>query len=533
MEENKLYIEPSIADNLPSAVVSQLAAMPADKQALFVEEYERRKKSVGMAYFFLLICFGAPYGYLGKWGWQIVYWITGFGAFLWFLILLFSLPSQVHDYNRDVAMDIMKDLRIMGLGDGNRSESRSEEYASGSTVQSSSYAQKSGNDVCSFSVEKINEILANEAIYNPKLVAACREELEIRSESEKFAEFADSKTDDELREIIKNADQYNPAMVRRCSDVMNARIAKAEEEERQRQEKERLRLEEEERQRLAKEEEERLAEEKRQAELWAKWRIPVFVLIAVIAVAVVGYVVHLNIESKARQEQIRIEAENARIAEEQRLEEERLAAEDRAKAERLEKERIAQSKAAEAERLKEEKRISEEKAEAERLEKERVAAEERAARLAAEEKEREAWKQQILAKHKSGEYRIGEPMPEITGYATVPVIFNVSNFIECFVVIDDKCSLKDVRKNLDKCPDSFQARTIGLEIATINANLLKLGYNTIGYSYWVNISSNNSKYVYAYNSHTQKVVPFSKDNDVNTCLQVIKYDKQRHIVYEL
>ncbi len=481
----KLYIDESIIDNLPSVVKEELMRMPKDRQLLFVEEYERRKKSSAMAYFFLLICLGAPYGYLGKWGWQLLYWITGFGAFLWFLILLFTLPSMVHDYNRDVAMDIMKDLKIMGVGQIRSDELEKHDDAAISEPADRPYSnvRKPGNDVTSFSEEKINEIIANEAIYNPKLVAACREEQQLRIESEKFTEYAESKTDDELVDILENPDQYNPAMVRRCEDVLNVRMEKAEEEERKLQEAERLRLEEEERERRAREAEERLAAEKRREELWNKWRVPAFCILAAVVLGISAVVAYQHKKEQERLEQLRIEELNAR-------------------------------------------RAAKERAEARLMEEVKRRTEERAASLAADEKVREDWKQQILAKHKSGKYSIGEPMPEITGYATVPIIFNIENsYVECFIVINDKCSLKDARAYLNKCPDSLQAKAIGLNIATINANLLKLGYKTIGNSYWVNSSSNNPMYANAYDSHTQKVIPFYKEDAVNTCLQVIKYNK--------
>lgn len=111
--ENKLILEASIADVLPVMVKSELAKMTKENQEAFVEEYKRKKKSVGMAYFFLLLCLGMPYGYLGKWGLQLVYWLTGAGCVIWGIILLFTLPGNVRDYNRDVAVEVMRNLKIM------------------------------------------------------------------------------------------------------------------------------------------------------------------------------------------------------------------------------------------------------------------------------------------------------------------------------------------------------------------------------------------------------------------------------------
>lgn len=111
--ENKLFIENSIADTLPSMVKTELAQMSEEKQAAFVEEYLRKKKSIGWAYFFLLVCLGIPYGYIGKWGMQFVYWFTGGGLLIWWLILIFRLPALVKDYNKDVALEVMRNLKVL------------------------------------------------------------------------------------------------------------------------------------------------------------------------------------------------------------------------------------------------------------------------------------------------------------------------------------------------------------------------------------------------------------------------------------
>ena len=110
-----LVIESSIADILPSMVKEALSKMSESKQQQFVEEYKRKKKSTGVAYFFLLLCLGMPYGYLGKWGLQFAYWfcLLIFIGFFWALYLLFALPGVVRDVNRDIATQIVRDLKVM------------------------------------------------------------------------------------------------------------------------------------------------------------------------------------------------------------------------------------------------------------------------------------------------------------------------------------------------------------------------------------------------------------------------------------
>lgn len=112
-EENKLYIPASIADTLPAMVRNELAKMPAQKQEEFVEEFKRKRKSVGIAYLFLVIILAMHYGYLRKWGLQIVFWLTAGGLGIWWLIDLFRVPGLVRSYNKDVANDVMRNLKAI------------------------------------------------------------------------------------------------------------------------------------------------------------------------------------------------------------------------------------------------------------------------------------------------------------------------------------------------------------------------------------------------------------------------------------
>lgn len=112
-QEQKLYISASIADSLPSMVKNELAKMSAQKQEEFVEEFKRKAKSLGIAYLFLIIVLAMHYGYLRKWGLQVVFWLTGGGFFIWWFIDLFRLPGLVKNYNKDIATDTMRNLKAM------------------------------------------------------------------------------------------------------------------------------------------------------------------------------------------------------------------------------------------------------------------------------------------------------------------------------------------------------------------------------------------------------------------------------------
>ena len=62
-------------------------------------------KSTGTAYL-LWFFLGFHYGYLGKWGLQLLYWVTLGGFGIWALIDLFTLSGKIDRYNANIYQQI-------------------------------------------------------------------------------------------------------------------------------------------------------------------------------------------------------------------------------------------------------------------------------------------------------------------------------------------------------------------------------------------------------------------------------------------
>jgi hypothetical protein len=105
-------IAPALLEKFPLLVRQGLAKLaPADQQA-FLEEYRRREKSTRVG---LLLCFllGCHYIYLREWGSQFLFWLTGGGLLIWWLVDLFRVSGMVRDYNNDVAVDVYLNLKAI------------------------------------------------------------------------------------------------------------------------------------------------------------------------------------------------------------------------------------------------------------------------------------------------------------------------------------------------------------------------------------------------------------------------------------
>jgi hypothetical protein len=103
-------------NDLPSMVRNQLAALSPGEYQAFREEYDRRIKNEGTCYL-LWFCLGWHYAYLGKWGLQVLFWLSGGGFLIWAVAGLFRIPQMVRDYNKEVAIGALRDLKAVSLYD--------------------------------------------------------------------------------------------------------------------------------------------------------------------------------------------------------------------------------------------------------------------------------------------------------------------------------------------------------------------------------------------------------------------------------
>lgn len=107
------YLIPREVDGvLPSAVKRALRDGGTNLQDDFLSEFRRKRKSTGVAYL-LWFFLGWHYAYLGKWGVQLLYWITAGGFLIWALVDLFRLAGVVKNTNADIAVNTMRDLRAV------------------------------------------------------------------------------------------------------------------------------------------------------------------------------------------------------------------------------------------------------------------------------------------------------------------------------------------------------------------------------------------------------------------------------------
>lgn len=102
----------SIARKLPAMVVTALTKMEPQYQEEFLEEYRRRRRGLFVAWLAWLF-FGFHYIYQRRWGMQLLFWLCAGGLGVWWLIDFFRMPGVIDNLNRDLAVNILRDQKVI------------------------------------------------------------------------------------------------------------------------------------------------------------------------------------------------------------------------------------------------------------------------------------------------------------------------------------------------------------------------------------------------------------------------------------
>lgn len=108
-----LAIPAEVARELPEKVRAELAILPADQQQAFVDDYQKKCKSLAMAYLVSLIY--CHYLLLGRWTMTALMFVSLFVAAalgsIWWIIDLVRMPALVREHNERVAIEALQRLR--------------------------------------------------------------------------------------------------------------------------------------------------------------------------------------------------------------------------------------------------------------------------------------------------------------------------------------------------------------------------------------------------------------------------------------
>lgn len=82
-----------------------------NQKAIFLEQFNSKKKSMGLAILTWLI--GWHFLYFGRGAMMFLFWLTAGGFLVWWIIEAFKLTGRVNDWNDAKAQEILRNMAIL------------------------------------------------------------------------------------------------------------------------------------------------------------------------------------------------------------------------------------------------------------------------------------------------------------------------------------------------------------------------------------------------------------------------------------
>jgi len=115
--QKRLIIPGSLIAKLPEPVKNEFIISSSSKQDLFIKLYLKESHSLWLTYLFLLpTLLSFHYGALKDWSKQILFWITGGGLLVWWLIDIVRLPAIIKAKNETIAYRLWDEVSSIGEG---------------------------------------------------------------------------------------------------------------------------------------------------------------------------------------------------------------------------------------------------------------------------------------------------------------------------------------------------------------------------------------------------------------------------------
>ncbi len=97
--------------DLPPVLQRAFASFSEEDKLTYWSQYKKKKRSMA-AMVILAVLFPVQLFLLNKVGLGIIFWITGGGFGVWYVVEWFLTPKRVREYNEEVGLQIARDLKF-------------------------------------------------------------------------------------------------------------------------------------------------------------------------------------------------------------------------------------------------------------------------------------------------------------------------------------------------------------------------------------------------------------------------------------
>jgi len=96
-------------------VIYQLGKISVDDQLKFQQLYQKKERSLKVAFICLLFFPCTHYAFMGRWQLQVLFWVTLGGGLVWWLTDFFRLKQLVRNKNHSIQNQVLRDVHSINI----------------------------------------------------------------------------------------------------------------------------------------------------------------------------------------------------------------------------------------------------------------------------------------------------------------------------------------------------------------------------------------------------------------------------------
>ncbi|MFA8442244.1 hypothetical protein [Yoonia sp.] len=108
-----LVVKNSLIKSLPSSVTNALGKMPEEQQAVFEDEYQKKRRNT-VLYVLLAVFLPIQFFLEGRVVTGLIFWFTLGGLGIWYVIEILTVAGRTKTHNEEEAKRLIRDMNIMG-----------------------------------------------------------------------------------------------------------------------------------------------------------------------------------------------------------------------------------------------------------------------------------------------------------------------------------------------------------------------------------------------------------------------------------
>jgi len=117
IRNHNIVLDGEFTRHLNPKVLYQLGKISEEDQIKFQELYQKKERSLKVAFICLMFFPCTHYAFVGKWQLQILFWVTLGGGLVWWVADFFRIKQLIRHKNHSIQKQVLRDVHSINIFD--------------------------------------------------------------------------------------------------------------------------------------------------------------------------------------------------------------------------------------------------------------------------------------------------------------------------------------------------------------------------------------------------------------------------------